>query len=66
MLITIDRFEGNVAVCEMENGKFANLPKELVPSGAKEGSKISIKLDLESEEEDRERIKGKMNNLFKG
>lgn len=66
MLITIDRFEGNVAVCEMENGKFANLPKEFVPSGAREGSKIRIELDLKTEEEDRERIKDKMNSLFKG
>lgn len=66
MLITIDRFEGNVAVCEMDDGKFGNLPKEFLPKGAKEGSKISIELDLKTEEEDRERIKGKMNNLFKG
>lgn len=66
MLITIDRLEGNVAVCEMEDGKFANLPKEFLPNGAKEGSKIRIDLDLKSEEEDRDRIKSKMNNLFKG
>lgn len=65
MLITIDRFEGHVAVCEMEDGTFANLPKEFFPEGAKEGSKIRIELDLKSEKEERERIKGKMDNLFK-
>ena len=66
MLITIDRFEGDFAVCEMIDGKFLNLPKEFLPSGSKEGSKIRIELDLEAEEKDRERIKSKMNNLFKG
>ena len=66
MLITIDRFEGDFAVCEMNDGKFSSLPKEFLPSGSKEGSKIRIELDLEVEEKDRERIKSKMNNLFKG
>lgn len=66
MLFTIDRLEGNYAVCEMEDGKLLNLPKEFLPSGSKEGSKLRIELDLEAEEKDRERIKSKMNNLFKG
>lgn len=66
MLITIDRFEGDFAVCEKEDGSFGNLPKEFLPSGSKEGSRIRIELDLKTEEEDRERITGKMNNLFKG
>lgn len=66
MLITIDRFEGDFTVCEMKDGKFSSLPKEFLPSGSKEGSKIRIELDLDNEEEDRKRIKSKMNNLFKG
>lgn len=66
MLVTIDRFEGNYAVCELEDGKFANLPKDFLPKGSKEGSKIRIELDLKTESEDRDRIKGKMNKLFKG
>jgi len=66
MLITIDRFEGNYAVCEFEDGKFTNLPIEFLPKGSKEGSKIRIELDLKTEVEDRERIRSKMNTLFKG
>jgi hypothetical protein len=66
LLLTIDRFEGNYAVCEMEDGKFSNLPKDFLPPGSKEGSKIRIELDLDAEEKDRDRIKSKMNNLFKG
>lgn len=65
MILTIDRFEGNFAVCEMENGDFENLPKVFLPSESKEGSRIRIELDLVSENEDRERIKSKMNSLFK-
>ncbi len=65
MLITVDRVDGDVAVCEMEDGTFANLPKKFLPVGSKEGSKIRIELDLKSEEEDRERIKSKMDKLFK-
>lgn len=65
MKITIDRFEGNYAVCEMENGNFANLPKEFLPSAANEGSKLVIELDLDSEAEDRDRVRSKMDNLFK-
>ncbi len=66
MLITIDRLEGNVAVCEMEDGNFLDLPKGFLPEGAREGSKLRIELDIEAEEKDRERIKSKMNKLFKG
>lgn len=65
MLITIDRIEGNYAVCELENGEFENLPKAFLPSGSKEGSKVKIELDLAAEEKDRDRIKAKMNSLFK-
>lgn len=66
MRLTIDRFEGTFAICEMEDGSFLNLPNGFLPNGAKEGSKLRIELDLDAEEKDRERIKSKMNNLFKG
>ncbi|SFN51755.1 DUF3006 domain-containing protein [Proteiniclasticum ruminis] len=66
MLITIDRLEGNFAICEMEDGKLLNLPKDFLPPGTREGSKLRIELDLDAEEKDRDRIKSKMNNLFKG
>ena len=65
MKMTIDRFEGNFAVCELENGSFANLPKDVLPPGAAEGSKLVIVLDNDGETADRERIKEKMDKLFK-
>lgn len=33
----IDRFEGNMVVCETSLGNRVNLPKELIPGDAKEG-----------------------------
>lgn len=51
---TIDRFEGNYAVCEID-GQIKNLPKDLFPKDAKEGdiflleNKVRI-LDKETEE----------------
>lgn len=66
MIVTIDRIEGEFAVCEMEDGSFGNLDKAFLPPNAKEGSKLKIELDSKTEEEDRKRIKGKMDGLFKG
>lgn len=65
MKITIDRFEGAFAVCEIENGSFVNFPKDILPPGAAEGSKLVIILDNSGEAADRERIKEKMDKLFK-
>lgn len=33
----IDRFEGDMAVCETSSGSSVNLPKKLISSDAKEG-----------------------------
>ena len=41
----IDRFEGDFAVCEIDEGKFVNIPKELAMD-KKEGD--TIILDLKS------------------
>ena len=66
MIVPIDRIEGKFAVCEMEDGSFENLAKAFLPLNSKEGSKLKIELDLKTEEEDRKRIIGKMEGLFKG
>ena len=39
--VTIDRFEGEMAVVELEEGKLINLPKIFVPD-AKEGDIVEI------------------------
>lgn len=62
MKVIIDRFEGDYAVVELENGKFADMPKVFVPN-AKEGDVVTITV---SEDKDRKkRIEDLANELFK-
>lgn len=41
MQVIIDRFEGNLAVVEIEKNKFAKIPDALIPD-AKEGDTVKI------------------------
>ncbi len=67
MKVIIDRFEGDFAVVELENGSvFANMPKALVPKEAKEGDVISITVDREETERRRQHIRAMMNKIFNG
>lgn len=62
MKVIIDRFEGDYAVVELENGEFADMPKVFVPN-AKEGNVVTITV---SEDKDRKkRIEDLANELFK-
>lgn len=45
MYVTIDRFEGKFAVVELPDGRFANLPRALVPAGTGEGCVLKIEYD---------------------
>lgn len=69
-IYTIDRFEGEFAVCEnRESGKMINIKKEDLPQNIKEGSIIKYKngeysIDEEKEQEISDRIKQKMDNLW--
>ena len=60
----IDRFEGKFAVVELDNGSFENIPKALLPTGAKEGDCIIITIDENTTADKKEKIKNKMNKLF--
>ncbi|WHH57433.1 DUF3006 domain-containing protein [Petroclostridium sp. X23] len=42
MKATIDRFEGNFAVIELENRETQKIPKSLLPPCAKEGDVLDI------------------------
>ena len=42
MQVTIDRFEGNYAVCEKENLQMINIKVTELPKGAKEGDVLNI------------------------
>ena len=48
MKYTIDRFEGNFAVVELENEKFVDIPREAIRPEAKEGDIISVMVDKET------------------
>ena len=64
MKAVIDRIEGEFAVLEMDAGAFANLPRVLLPEGAKEGDTLVISVDREDTEERKKKIDGMMNRLF--
>ena len=65
MRIIVDRFEGNVAVVELEDGNFIDCQKVLLPPNAKEGSIINITVDEKATEEKLQKLKSRMNGLFK-
>lgn len=68
--LTIDRFEGDIAVCENRQTKeMINVKAEELPEGAREGNILIRKegkfvLNQGKEQEISERIKEKMDNLW--
>ena len=65
MKITIDRFEGDFAVAETENGEFVDFPKKLLPSDCREGDVIIIEKSPDETEKHREKIAKLTGELFK-
>ncbi len=65
MKVTVDRIEKCFAVVVLEDETLANLPLILMPAGAKEGSVINIECDDEHTQNAQNRIKTKMDRLFK-
>lgn len=61
----LDRMEGDMAVLELDNGALVQVPAELLPAGAKEGDCLRLVVDTDATEERRQRIKEKMNRLFR-
>ncbi len=45
MQIIIDRFEGELAIVELENKTMVNIPKVLLPSDSLEGDVITVEVD---------------------
>lgn len=43
MKVIIDRLEGDLAICEKEDGSFMDLSIQILPSGAKEGDMLVIR-----------------------
>ena len=70
MKVTIDRFEGEFAVCEQEDRTMVNILKDNIPQEAKEGDILiiegdSISIDVEGTAERKKRISRLMDDLWK-
>jgi hypothetical protein len=63
----IDRWEGDVAVCQGEDMKMVEIPRSALPEGCAEGAKIEARdggYHLVDNAEDRERVRAKLRRLF--
>lgn len=60
----IDRFEGEYAVCELEDLRMVNIPKEALPHDAKEGDRIQVTIDTEGTTDRKKNITKLMDDLF--
>lgn len=63
MKIIIDRFEGDFALCETENGKILNVPSELFVN-AHEGDVFDITFNETETKERKENASNRLKNLF--
>lgn len=64
MKYTIDRFEGEYAVVELESGKFVDVPREAIPVEARESDIIEVKINKADTEKRREEVRKLENDLF--
>ena len=66
----IDRFEGNYAVCEMEDKSYISIPKYKLPLDCREGDCLlqdaddMYQKDIETKTTKEKKIREKMNRLF--
>jgi hypothetical protein len=70
MKVTIDRFEGEFAVCEKADRTMINVRKDKIPTNAKEGDVLtiegeSIRIDSGTTTKRKKKIDNLMNDLWK-
>ncbi|NLM37659.1 MAG: DUF3006 domain-containing protein [Firmicutes bacterium] len=65
MRVIIDRFEGEYAVVELEDGSMAYLAAKLLP-GAREGDVVLITVDHEATARRKKRIQGLWQRVAQG
>lgn len=63
MRVIVDRFEGDYAKVELDEGVFYDIPKVLVPD-AKEGDVIDIIVNYEETEKLKSEVNNLINDLF--
>lgn len=66
MKFTIDRFEEEFAIVELENREMVEIPKAILPIEAKEGDIINISVEERETEDRKKRIQDKFDRLFCG
>jgi hypothetical protein len=64
MKFTIDRFEGDFAVVELDDQTMENIPRRILPSQANEGDIISLEIDVTETQKRREYIKKLMDDVW--
>lgn len=64
MQLIIDRFEGELAVCEYEKGKTLDLPTALLPADAKEGDVLRLTVDHEATQQQKNDAESLRKRLF--
>ncbi|MGO1469527.1 MAG: DUF3006 domain-containing protein [Tissierella sp.] len=64
MKFTIDRFEGNFALVELENNDIIDISVSILPEGSKEGDVLKIIIDKEETEKRKKRIEEKFKKLL--
>lgn len=64
MRFTIDRFEGDYAIVELEDMQMVEIPRIALPMEAKEGDIIQVTIDQDETEKRRKRIEEKFKSLF--
>lgn len=65
MKFTIDRFEGELALVELEDKEIIAIPTKVLPKEAEEGDIIVMEIDEKETEKKRARIEEKFRRLLK-
>ena len=67
-MLTIDRFEGDFAICQTKTGQIQPIQREKLPKGCHEGDAIELKNGVYVQTDNslrRKEMKEKMEKLFK-
>lgn len=68
--LTIDRIEGDIAICELDDGSMTDIELSSLPEGTREGSVlvsidgVSYSIDKDAENAARERLFKMQESLF--
>ena len=66
-MLTIDRFEGELAVCQQDDGTMINIKREVLPPDCAEGDALEAKDGIYTKKDNqlrRDQMKSKMQSLF--